>query len=183
MNVAAPDSRELGLLRQQDADAFARLVATYQGVVLGVGQSLGLAGADLDDAAAEAFAAIYRALPTFEGRSELGTWVYRIAFRTILKTRRRYRQGAAAILDDRPDHRQLSPDTAVCRDEANDLIWKVVALLEPRQAMVIELYYRRDWSVEQIAAAIECPVGTVKTLLSRARQRLREVLSRKGLKP
>ena len=69
---------------------------------MGLGQSLGLSGADLDDAAAEAFAAVYRALPTFKGDAAVGTWVYRIAYRVIVKARTKRRRNRTDTLTDRP---------------------------------------------------------------------------------
>ena len=48
---------------------------------------MGLKGPDLDDAAAEVFAAVFKSLPSFQAKSALGTWVYRIAIRTIGRVR------------------------------------------------------------------------------------------------
>ena len=178
---------ELPLLRVGDPAAFARLVKNHQGLILGLCQSMGLSGADADDAAAEAFAAVYRALPGFAARSQVGTWVYQIAFRTILKVRRRYRRrdtvplavddgGAAAGTSAGPEMLWQEAETARA-------IWAAVAALEPRQAAAVELYYRREWPLERIAAALECPVGTVKTLLFRARAKLKEVFAQQEITP
>lgn len=184
MSEAADEILDLDLLRRGDERAFARLVERYQAVVLGLGQSLGLAGFDLEDAAAEVFAAVYRALPGFEGRSELGTWVYRLAVRTILKVRARHRRHAGATVpQDLPDVAQPAPQQVASEREINRMLWRAVEALEPRQAIVVELYYRRQWPLERIAAAMGCPEGTVKVLLFRARQRLRAVLEEKEFRP
>ena len=101
---------DLDRLRSQDAAAFAELVAGNQAIVLGLGQSLGLRGPDLDDAAAEAFAAVYRALPRFQARSEISTWVYRIAHRVIVKAReKRKRQSMAELPIQSPTSNQPGP--------------------------------------------------------------------------
>ena len=175
---------DLDRLRSQDAAAFAELVAVNQAIVVGLGQSLGLRGADLDDAAAEAFAAVYRALPRFEARSEISTWVYRIAHRVIVKVReKRKRQSMAELPSETLPSAQTGPGEDAERSETAQLIWSTVQTLEPRQASVVDLYYRQDWPLEKIAAALDCPVGTVKTLLFRARARLREVLSKEEVLP
>jgi len=175
----------LDRLRQQDARDFADLVSEHQATVLGLGQSLGLRGADLDDAAAEAFAAVYRALPRFEARSELGTWVYRIAYRVIVKARAKRRRHATAVLNEEqpPTSSDAGPVERAERAESAAAVWAAVESLDDRSATVMELYYRRELPLEKIAEVIECPVGTIKTLLHRARQRLREILSEREVNP
>jgi RNA polymerase sigma-70 factor (ECF subfamily) len=169
---------DLARLRRQDGREFARLVDHYRPLMASLCQSMGLRGADVDDALAEAFAAVYTALPRFEGRSELSTWVYRIAARAILRTRKRYPipprgpAGPSDAIDPSP-----SPAERAGTSEDHQRIWAAVARLEPRQAMAIELYYRQSWPVAQIAGVLECPENTVKTLLARGRERLRELLT------
>jgi RNA polymerase sigma-70 factor (ECF subfamily) len=169
---------DLDRLRGQDADAFAVLVREHQTVVLGLGQSLGLRGPDLDDAAAEAFAAVYKALPKFRGDSELSTWIYRIAYRVIVKARTRRKRNATAELPAEPPiSTEPGPVEDAQRAETATAIWAAVESLDEREASAVELYYRRDWTLEKIATVLDCPVGTVKTLLYRARNHLREILS------
>ena len=169
----------LEALRRGQAAAFEALVRQHEPVVLGLCQSMGLAGPDMDDAAAEVFANVYRSLPRFEGRSSLGTWVYRIACRTIPKVRARLRKGRGPELpEDRINDGQLSPAEQSESSELHERLWDEVARLDGREAMAIELYYRREMPVEEVARAIECPEGTIKTLLFRARQKLRQRLAK-----
>jgi RNA polymerase sigma-70 factor (ECF subfamily) len=175
---------DLDRLRCQDGSAFAELVAEHQAIVLGLGQSLGLRGPDLDDAAAEAFAAVYRALPRFEARSELGTWVYRIAHRVIVKAReKRKRQQVPELQSDSLASHEPGPGEDAEKLETARAIWDSVSRLEPRQASAVELYYRRQMPLEQIAGILECPLGTVKTLLFRAREQLGETLKKQEVYP
>jgi RNA polymerase sigma-70 factor (ECF subfamily) len=174
------DASALAALRRQDSGAFAQLVATHQRIVVGLGQSMGLRGADLDDAAAEAFAAVYRALPRFEARSAISTWVYQIACRTFWRMRERRDANPTTALDDATiDAKRVSPLAQVAALEEETMLWTAVAQLEPRQAMAVELHYRRAMPIEEIAVVMECPAGTIKTLLFRARERLRQRLARK----
>ena len=73
----------------------------------------------------------------------------------------------------------VKPLDQAAASEEEQLIWTAVAQLEPRQAMAVELHYRRGFAVEEIAAVMECPEGTIKTLLFRARERLRQRLARR----
>jgi len=174
------DESTLAALRRQDAEAFSQLVESHQRIVLGLAQSMGLRGADLDDAAAEAFAAVYRALPKFEARSSISTWVYQIACRTFWRLRQKRDTNPTAALDqDFADARHVSPLDQAAASEQEQMIWSAVADLEPRQAMAVELHYRRGFALEEIAVVMECPEGTIKTLLFRARERLRQRLARK----
>jgi RNA polymerase sigma-70 factor (ECF subfamily) len=175
--TVSDDRTELTLLRRQDPAAFTRLVERCQGLVMGLCQSLGMHGTDRDDAAAEAFAAVYSALPGFDGRSAPTTWVYCIAWRTIARFRKK-RSATAAVESaaDRPDHNPGPRATAEAA-ETRQRVWSAVANLEPRQAAAVEMFYRRDLSVEEIAAILQCPTGTVKTLLFRAREQLRRTLA------
>lgn len=177
-DVAAID---LEALRRQDAAAFEQLVSLHQPLVLGLAQSLGLGSADQDDAAAETFAAVYRALPRFRGDAELGTWIYRIAWRTMLKVRRRRGRPVAALPADLPGDGD-APDASLDREESSRRLWDAVSRLPAQQAMAVDLYYRHDWPLEQIARTMHCPLGTVKTLLFRARQRLRQRLDEQELR-
>ncbi len=174
------DRNELSLLRTQDPAAFTRLVERCQGLVLGLCQSLGMHGADRDDAAAEAFAAVYSALPGFDGRSSPSTWVYCIAWRTISRSRKRRNKSAAVeAVVDRPDSRAGPRETAEIA-ETRQRVWDAVNKLEPRQAAAVEMFYRRDMSVDDISSILQCPTGTVKTLLFRAREQLRKTLASEG---
>ena len=165
-------------LRRREPQAFAQLVADQQSIVLGLCQSLGLSGQDIDDAAAEVFANVYRALPRFEGRSALQTWVYRIACRTIPKVRARVRARRMERLEDRPiESPQPGPDRQLESAELHEQIWRTVSALDEREAMAMEMHYRRQWPIERIGEVLECPEGTVKTLLFRGRQKLKELLA------
>ena len=174
------DQDLLDRLRRQDAAAFELLVREHQSVVMGLTQSLGLRGADQDDAAAEAFAAVYRALPRFEGRSQLSTWIYQIAYRVVLKVRTRRRRTAAAaepIYDDSAASPAAPVGDAAERAETAAALWAAVESLDPKQSAAVDLFYRQQFSVEKIADVMQCPTGTVKTLLFRARAKLRTVLA------
>lgn len=164
-------------LRRRDDDAISWLVNEHQALVLGLAQSMGLRGADLEDAAAEVFAHVYRAVPGFRGDSQLRTWLYRIAVRTLSNWRQKARRNFTSLTEEPHDPVSCGPAQLVENAERNQHIWAAVARLAPREAAAIDLHYRQGWPLEDIAAALNCPVGTVKTLLFRSRQRLRDMLA------
>jgi RNA polymerase sigma-70 factor (ECF subfamily) len=81
------------------------------------------------------------------------------------------------------DQSATSPAAAMEEAERNQQLWAAVEKLDPKQAMAVELYYRRDWPLEKVAEALGCPVGTVKTMLFRAREQLRQTLLRQEVVP
>jgi RNA polymerase sigma-70 factor (ECF subfamily) len=157
-------------------------VQAYQDLVLALGQTLGFRSADLDDTAADVFAEVWLALPGFEGRSSLGTWIYRIAIRVFIR-RRRSAPTVTGLSHEIADDPQPPPSQRLEAEESRQRLWHAVAQLDPRSAAAVELYYRQGWPLAQIAEALECPQGTVKTLLFRARASLREALSSQEVLP
>jgi RNA polymerase sigma-70 factor (ECF subfamily) len=117
----------------------------------------------------------------------LGTWVYRIAYRVIVKARTKRRRHATVALPDEPSAtpaaNESGPVERAERTETAEAIWAAVEALDERSATAVELYYRREWPLEKIADVLECPIGTVKTLLYRARERLRTLLSSQEVVP
>lgn len=174
---------ELRRLQGREASAFAALIAQWQPQILGLCQSLGLRGADIDVAAAEVFWQVHQSLPGFDGRAKLGTWIHRIAWRTICRHRQARRGQPTEGLTLEPVTSELDPSGALVAREQQERLWAAVAQLEPRQAAAVDLYYRQQMPLEEIAAALECPAGTVKTLLFRAREKLKPVLLREGITP
>lgn len=71
---------------------------------------------------------------------------------------------------------QPSPQERAQVAEESRRVWAAVARLDERQAAAVQLHYREGWPLEEIAEALDCPVGTVKTLLFRGRERLRQLL-------
>jgi RNA polymerase sigma-70 factor (ECF subfamily) len=177
LNLTHNDAAHIAALRGQDVAAFSDLVRGNEPLVVGLCQAMGLNGPDREDAAAEAFAEVYRSLPSYEGRSKVSTWVYRIAYRVVLRIRTERRRLRHAELNERTTA-DPSPSSAELVEERDNSqrIWAAVAQLEPRQAAAVELYYRRDCSVDEIAERLACPPGTIKTLLHRARATLKETL-------
>jgi RNA polymerase sigma-70 factor (ECF subfamily) len=178
--LTTPANIELDLakLRRQDVDEFTRFVRAYEGFVLGLCQTLGLMSADADDAAAETFAQVYRALPSFRADAQISTWLYRIAYRTAIKVRRRYPKlpDTSEIAGAAADPQAAAGTADVENQETAAAVWHAVARLDPEQAAVVELFYRRGMAVDEVAEILDKPTGTVKTLLFRARERLRTLL-------
>jgi len=128
-----------------------------------------------EDVTQDVFIRVWRALPGYDGRASLSTWIYTIARNASLSALRSRRQQASLS-----DPEVLAEAEAGGRGDLTEVeadreaVLRLVERLPERQRQVITLFYMQDQSHEQVAAMLAMPVGTVKTLLHRARARLSE---------
>lgn len=167
--------------------AFGQLVERYQlRLVYSLTRLTGSHEEALDQAQ-DAFLLAYQKLGTFRGEAHFYTWLFRIAYHGAMSHHRRRR--ASVSLDqvrqeagfDPPDDAQLC-DQGQTMIEQEDLALLSVALddLSPEHREVITLKDLSDLSYEQIAQALECPIGTVRSRLHRARLELKQAFLRRS---
>jgi RNA polymerase sigma-70 factor (ECF subfamily) len=172
---------EITLARAQKGErvAWAALVAHHQGAVFAlISRILGRrrGSAAHEDLAQETFLRVFRALPTFErrGPARLSTWILTIASRLAISELRR-----------RPVEYLLPVDVAdPAAPDDGGAAWRVLARALEKAMGELAAPYRAAFvlrelhglSHEEIARALDIPVGTVKSRLSRARQELASVL-------
>jgi RNA polymerase sigma-70 factor, ECF subfamily len=188
-----PDASDLSLVRRVqrgERGAYDLLVLKYQHkVVKLVMRYLGDA-ADAEDVAQEAFIKAYRALPQFRGDSAFYTWLYRIAINTAknaLAARNRNPvtydldiQGndeAAEMIGKLKDPE--TPEGLALTEEIRNIVNAAIGELPEDLRTAIVLRELEGMSYEEIASAMDCPVGTVRSRIFRAREaidrKLREV--------
>ena len=160
------------------ARAFDLVVPAYRDRVFRLAYSILRDRAAAEDAAQETFVRIWKALPGFDGRAALGTWIYAITRNTSLMELRRRRPTVS--LDD-PDSSESqraaeSIATAPAQDPERDNLLRLVETLPRNQQEAVRLFYLEDRSYEAVAEQLGMPLGTVKNLLHRARKRLMELV-------
>lgn len=175
-----PDSALVArVLAGDDRHAFAVLVRRHQGPVRALLRRL-CKGDDAfaDDLAQETFLLAHRKLDQFRGDAKFSTWIYRIAYNCFLMAiRSRHPEESLDdnSLDSDPDDQDGSPDLHP-EETAADLqmdLAKAMAILSPAERAVIAQCYYLDRSHEEAAYALNCPLGTVKSHISRAKQKLK----------
>jgi RNA polymerase sigma-70 factor (ECF subfamily) len=159
------------------ARAFDLVVPAYKDRVFHLAYSILRDRAAAEDAAQETFVRVWRALPGFDGRAALGTWIYAITRNTCLMELRRRRP---TVSFDDPDsteaqHAATSIATGPAEDPERDNILRLVEALPRNQREAVRLFYLEDRSYEAVAERLGMPLGTVKNLLHRARKRLMEL--------
>jgi RNA polymerase sigma-70 factor, ECF subfamily len=192
--VTAEDSEsDLVLVKRVqrgDKSAFDLLVRKYQHKVVKLVLRYVRNPAEAEDIAQEAFIKAYRALPQFRGDSAFYTWMYRIAINTAKNSLASRDRSPIAydldLTDPEESHsvqtRLQDPDTPegmALTEEIRGIVNSAIEALPEELKTAIVLRELDGLSYEEIAAAMECPVGTVRSRIFRAREaidkRLREV--------
>jgi len=167
------------VLVQDDRHAFDELVRRHQSTVRACLRKLTTGNAALaDDLAQETFLLAYKNLKSFRQEAKFSTWLYRIAYNVFLADARKMKESPLA---DDADLDQLSADLHD-REESRpiarsatlkiDLERAMATLSEAERAAIVQCYHN-DLSHEEAALVLGCPVGTVKTHVLRAKQKLK----------
>ena len=161
--------------RQGDEGAFEELVNRYKDLVFALIARTVPDRARAEDVAQDVFLRIHRGLPYFRGEARLSTWIYRIVANVCLQDQTRV---PAVSLDDERNA-GLAP-TASDRQfgdfELRDRLEKAIARLPANYRLLIAAHYLKGVRYEDLAEALQLPLGTVKTQLYRAKQQLRRLL-------
>lgn len=179
---AAQDTDQQLVERVQKGDrrAFDLLVLKYQHKIFAIISRYVRDQSEVQDVAQEAFIKAYRALARFRGDSAFYTWLYRIAINTaknhlVARNRRppamdvevdeaEFYTGSEALKDaDTPEHSLL-------RDELQATVDRAIRELPEDLRTAVTLREMEGLSYEDIAAVMDCPVGTVRSRIFRARE-------------
>jgi RNA polymerase sigma-70 factor, ECF subfamily len=187
------DASDLSLVRRVqrgERGAYDLLVLKYQHKVVKLVMRYLRNPADAEDVAQEAFVKAYRALPQFRGDSAFYTWLYRIAINTAknaLAARDRNPVSYELDLQGSDDSSDMvsrlkdpeTPEGLALTEEIRDTVNHAIEQLPEDLRTAIVLRELEGMSYEEIAASMDCPVGTVRSRIFRAREaidrRLREV--------
>lgn len=157
--------------------ALAAIVRAYKRKVFGLALSYLRDREAAEDVAQEVFIKVWKALPQFDGRATVSTWIYTITRNTSFSTIRARRPNAS--LSDPDVMAAVETSGAAAGEESAEVegaaLLRLVDQLPAKQRQVVMLFYMEEQSHEEVANMLAMPVGTVKTLLHRARARLQEL--------
>ncbi len=179
--------KELVLKVQQgDKAAFDLLVIKYQHRIIQLVNRYVKDPSEAQDVAQESFIKAYRALPNFRGDSAFYTWLYRIAINTaknylVSRTRRHSNYQVdvqdAEQVENAPQLKGMdTPELLLMNDEIVQVIKDAIQKLPEEMKAAIMLREFEGLSYEEIAETMECPVGTVRSRIFRAREAIDEKL-------
>ncbi|MEH6570775.1 MAG: RNA polymerase sigma factor RpoE [Halioglobus sp.] len=180
MTAAQTDQQLVAKVQKGDSRAFDLLVLKYQHKIFGLISRYVHDADEVQDVAQEAFIKAYRALPRFRGDSAFYTWLYRIAINTaknhlVSRSRRppgsdvevedaEYYDGGSALRDIN------SPENALFGAELKAVVERAISALPDDLKTAVTLREFDGLSYEDIAEIMDCPVGTVRSRIFRARE-------------
>jgi RNA polymerase sigma-70 factor, ECF subfamily len=185
-----PDVRLMLRVRDGDDAAFNEIVVAYQTRLIGVLRHLVHDQSAAEDLAQEVFLRIYRARRGYEPTAKFSTWLFRIANNLALNRRRdagRRKEFQVAAdesgpLGPRPveqmlaDKSALMPTRQLDKSELQAMVQAAMETLGERQRMALVLHRFEEMSYADVADTLDLSIPAVKSLLSRARESLREKL-------
>jgi RNA polymerase sigma factor (sigma-70 family) len=171
---------------RDDRHAFSELVRRHQSAVRATLRRLTSGNHALaDDLAQETFMLAFRNLGSFRQEAKFSTWLFRIATNAWLADARKRKEELLGDRDadvadddgdDAPDEPSGAPDPARAATLSLDMERAMTVLSEAERAAIVQCYHN-DLSHEEAAQVLNCPVGTVKTHILRAKQKLKTRLA------
>ena len=174
------DKEIIERVKNGDKKAYDLLVLKYQQRVINLISRFVKNHSDALDVSQETFIKAYRALPNFRGESAFYTWLYRIAVNTAKNhltvqsrkiTKSDYDvtdieqiEGNMSLIE------QTTPENLLHKDELQETVLKTIENLPEDLKSAIMLREIDGWSYEDIANVMDCPVGTVRSRIFRARE-------------
>ncbi len=176
-------------LKAGDRDAFAQLVDQTSGHIYRVALQILGSEQDAEDVLQETYIKAFRALPSFEGRSSLTTWLYRIAVNEALMLLRKHNPGLVSMeegssSDEEGEVEEMEivdfcclPEGELLTAESRRFLDKAIQNLPPNQRAVFVMRDMEGLSTQEAAEALGISENNVKIRLLRARLKLRQALS------
>jgi RNA polymerase sigma-70 factor (ECF subfamily) len=169
----------------RDESAFAELVQRHRGQVFRLALSIlgqGFAG-EAEEVAQEVFVRAHRALPTFRGESQFGSWLYRITFNQAVNLKERVRYRAPHLTEEALADRASSapgPYEQLTASRRGLVLAECITQLPEVYQSALRLHYWIGCSVHETGDLLGVPENTVKSYLHRSRQLLGAMLRQRG---
>ena len=180
MGDSSADKALVERVQRGDKKAFDLLVLKYQTKIVKLVSRYVRDQGDALDVTQDAFLKAYRALPNFRGESAFYTWLYRIAINTaknhlVTVSRRPAEVDLSGGDDDEPQLDSLqketeTPENLLLTKEIQDTIIQTIDRLPDDLRTAITLRELEGLSYEEIATVMDCPIGTVRSRIFRARE-------------
>jgi RNA polymerase sigma-70 factor (ECF subfamily) len=184
-NAPIPDEQLVIASQQGDIEAFETLVLRYQRQIFSLIYQMTRNVEVVEDIGQDVFIAAFKAIKDFKAKSSFFTWLYRIAINHCknyltastraqdIEQRYQREQNPEEFLE----NQERDPQSMLLAKEFVEQMEDAIMSLPEEQRIVLRLCEFEGLSYQEIADVLECPIGTVRSRLSRARTTLQETLS------
>ncbi len=171
------DSFTVSLIRRcknNDADAYNQLISQYEAYLYRTCYNYTRSKEEALDMMQEVYIKVFRGLNSFDETRPLRPWLKRITINTLINQSRKNRIDETLLEPDSylADKTDIEEEV-ICRDTSN-VINKLIAGLPESYRLALTLRYHEEMSYDEIASALDQPVGTIKSNVYRARNTLRQ---------
>ncbi len=173
------DAALVQAFKRGEESAFTAIVIKYRETVYRIARRMVQNHEDGADIAQEVFIRAHRALPRFDGRSHLRTWLYRITVNLCLDHQERRRRQTWVDLEEVSVEApaETGPVARAEAEATRQAVARAVATLPPRQRAMVALRLYQDLPYDEIARIMGCSEGTVKATMFTALRKLRGLLA------
>ncbi|SHJ01440.1 RNA polymerase sigma-70 factor, ECF subfamily [Dethiosulfatibacter aminovorans DSM 17477] len=169
-----------------DIDSFETLIKDYKKVAYNIALKYLRNKEDAEDVSQESLIKVFKNIGKFNMNSSFKTWMYRIVVNTCLDFKRKKKENTVSV--DQPLHsgydefymeledEKSSPENIVDKKLTSEMVMEAIEKLDDDFKTVIILRDINDFSYDEISRILSCNIGTVKSRISRGRQKLKEIL-------
>ncbi|MCR4627542.1 MAG: sigma-70 family RNA polymerase sigma factor [Treponema sp.] len=161
-----------------DSRAFAMLMSLYKKRVEMLGMSFFKNHSDTEDFVQEVFLRAYTKLSTYKGNSLFSTWITRVAYNIAINSVNRRKDYVALTEENSPPDSDLTPEEKQIQKATFEAVHAAIEELPERFAICLDLYFFYDIPYQEISEITEIPVNTIKSHIFRAKQLLRDKLTK-----
>jgi len=182
VNTGLDEHKLIQYAQAGDADAFGELVLLHQDFVYDLALGVLRDPAEAEDLAQEAFVRAWLGLSNFRAQSQFRTWLYRIVTNLCYRRLPSLHRELTSLGNDCIDNLvcdevlNINPADSLEAREQRAALHHAIEQLPDSYRLLVSLRYGQELSYEDIVAAVNLPLGTVKTGLFRAKERLRQTL-------
>lgn len=175
MITAEEENRLIDRILAGEERLYAELVDRYKSYAYTIAVKIVTERAEAEEVAQDAFIKAFNYLKNFNRQARFSTWLYRIVFNTAISRKRKHR----LTTEDIGKRQIVNPeraDSGIERDDKQVFIAKAMKKLNEADQLAIQLFYIKEFSLEEVADLMGQNANTVKVRIHRARQRLADEL-------
>lgn len=169
-----------------DMDAFEKLILKYEKKIYNIAYHMFHNEQDAYDIAQEVFIKVWKNIDSFNYTSKFSTWLHRITINTSIDEIRKKKKKPTDSMDELIElgeskvekqytNEALTPEEKVLKKENESELFDLINKLKENHKAIIILRDIKGYSYEEISEILDCSIGTVKSRLSRARLKLKEI--------